>query len=325
MAVARTGGAHDVPVPLLVRQEPPETRGEVRQPGQRGLAQRGRRGERQQADHRPHPQRQPPAVVGGQHVVEEPVLLVPQTLVPHGFRDVREVFEELGRGVLVGRVLLGEDERHLQQVQRVHRHPGGAVALLQPARRNGGAVQRPDVVQPQEAALEDVVAVGVLAVDPPGEVEQQLVEDAGEEAAVALAARPGDPVDAPGRPGVHRRIDVAESPFVGGDLAVGVHVPLAQHQHQLPLGELRVDVRDGDAVERQVPGGVPRILPRVGHRDDVVVVEVPPVAVASGGALRGRWRAGRVAVQPAVHVVVEELLAPHEPGDRLPQHHRLLG
>ena len=39
-------------------------------------------------------------------------------------------------------------------------------------------VERADVVEAEEAALEHVVALGVLAVHPPGEVEQQLVEDA---------------------------------------------------------------------------------------------------------------------------------------------------
>ena len=37
-----------------------------------------------------------------------------------------------------------------------------------------GAVKHPDVVQAEEAALEQVVALGVLAVDPPGEIQQQL-------------------------------------------------------------------------------------------------------------------------------------------------------
>jgi hypothetical protein len=42
-----------------------------------------------------------------------------------------------------------------------------------------GAVEGADVVQAQEAPLEEVVVLGVLTVDPPGEVEQQLVEDVG--------------------------------------------------------------------------------------------------------------------------------------------------
>src|ERR1022692_2800971 len=41
-------------------------------------------------------------------------------------------------------------------------------------------VDRADVVQAEEAALEEVVAFGVFPVDPPGEVDQQLVEDPAE-------------------------------------------------------------------------------------------------------------------------------------------------
>ena len=46
---------------------------------------------------------------------------------------------------------------------------------------------------------------------------------------------------------------------------------------------------------------------------------------------RPAWRCGgggglgRVAVQPAGHVVVVQLLAPQHPGERLPHHHRLVG
>ena len=85
----------------------------------------------------------------------------------------------------------------------------------------------------------------------------------------------------PGRPGVDRRVDVGERPLVGRQLAVRVHVPLAGQHHELLLGELGVDQRERDAVEGEVPGGVPGILPFVRHRDDVVVVEVAPVAVAA--------------------------------------------
>ena len=79
-------------------------------------------------------------------------------------------------------------------------HPAGGVGLLQRAAdREVRAVDRADVVQPQEAALEKVVAVGVLAVDPPGEVDQELVEDPAEELDVA-AAVDGEDLAAPPRP-----------------------------------------------------------------------------------------------------------------------------
>ena len=34
---------------------------------------------------------------------------------------------------------------------------------------------------------------------------------------------------------------VGERPFVRGDLTVGMHVPLAQHQNELLFGEVRID------------------------------------------------------------------------------------
>ena len=49
------------------------------------------------------------------------------------------------------------------------------------------AVEGADVVETEETALEDVVALGVLAVHPPGEVDQQLVEDPLEEIDVPAA------------------------------------------------------------------------------------------------------------------------------------------
>ena len=81
-------------------------------------------------------------------------------------------------------------------------------------------------------------------------------------------------------PGVHRRVDVAEVPLVGGNLAVRVQVALAQHQVELLLAEVRIDQRQREHVEGEVPGRVPGILPLVRHRDDVGVVHVMPVVVA---------------------------------------------
>ena len=47
------------------------------------------------------------------------------------------------------------------------------------------------------------------------------------------------------------------------------------------LRERWIDERKRHAVEREVPRGVPRVLPLVGHRDDVRVVEMRPLAVPS--------------------------------------------
>ncbi len=79
--------------------------------------------------------------------------------------------------------------------------------------------------------MKDVVLLLVFAIDPPGEVEQQFLEDALQEEGIALPrALLLLLVDMPRGPGMHGRIDVAEGPFVGGQLAVGMHVPLVEQQ-----------------------------------------------------------------------------------------------
>ena len=84
---------------------------------------------------------------------------------------------------------------------------------------------------------------------------------------------------------MHRRIDVAKIPLVGRDLAVGVHVMLAQHQLQLLLAEIRIHERQREHVEGKIPGRVPGILPLVRHGDHVAIEHVVPVVVA-GAAFR---------------------------------------
>ena len=97
------------------------------------------------------------------------------------------MLEELGRDVLVDVIVLRELQRDAHQVQAVHRHPAGAVRLVDVAagRQRRAAIEDADVVQAEKAALEDVAPFGVLAIDPPGEVQHQLVEDAFEKREVA--------------------------------------------------------------------------------------------------------------------------------------------
>ena len=278
---------------------------------------------RDDPDHGPDLDRDGVAGRGDQPVVEQPVGVVPQALAVQGSADAREMLEELQHQVLrlaaAGPAQGTGDGGH---GQRVGAHPAGGVGLLQGvAGRQVGAVDRADVVQAEEAALEQVVALGVLPVHPPGEVDQELVEDPGQEVQVAAA------VDGPHlqrRPGVDRRVDVAEVPLIGRQRPVGVLEPLPAHQDQLVLGERRVQVGQRHGVEGQVPGGEPGVLPLVRHGDDVEPVEVTPPGVPPALARLRRFRLGRVAVQPAGDVVVEQLLAPQHPGARLPQHQRLV-
>ena len=205
--------------------------------------------------------------------------------------------------LLVGAVVGGELDRELQHVLAEERHPRRAVRLLEVAAggKRGAAVEDADVVEAEEAALEHVLAEAVLAVDPPGEVQQELVEGRLEEVQVRLAAQGLlGAMEEQGRKGVDRRVHVAEVPLVGGHLAVGVEVRAAEHQIHLLLGEVGVHDRQRQRVERQIPGRVPGILPLVGHRDDVLVQHVEPLRVP-GRAIAGDgagWSCARRASCP---------------------------
>ena len=284
-----------------------------------------RRGaERQQADQRAHLEAHRLAVGQPQHVVEEAVLLVPHLVaVPaaavHGVGDPHEMLDELEGHLLIDRVLLGQDEGDLQHALAVERHPRRAVGLLQRAagRQRRAAVEDADIVEAEEAAGEDVAARRVLAVDPPVEVQHQAVERVLEELAVLAAELLLVLVQPQRGPGVDRRIDVAEVPFVGRDLAAGMEVEVAQHQQELLLGEVEIDLRQGDGVEGEIPRRVPGILPLVGHRDHVGVQHVEPFHVpraADGVVLQGM---AVVLAQPALEIEIVELLAPQHAGQRL--------
>ena len=91
----------------------------------------------------------------------------------------------------VHRIVLGQDQRDLEHVLAVEGHPRGAVGLLQGAarRERGAAIEDADVVETQEPAGEDVAPVGVLAVDPPVEVQHQALERPLQELDVRAAER----------------------------------------------------------------------------------------------------------------------------------------
>ena len=102
---------------------------------------------------------------GDQPVVEQPVLLVPQALLVQCGPDAGEVLEELQHQIL--RVAVPDHVK--DRGDRAHRdrertHPAGRVRLLQhvPVGQMR-TVDRPDVVQAEEAAGEDVIAVQRLA------------------------------------------------------------------------------------------------------------------------------------------------------------------
>src|SRR5258708_7105514 len=118
----------------------------------------------------------------------------------------------------------------------------------------------------------------IFAAYRPGKVHHQLMDATLQKCAITLAfALMANLVNTPRRPGMYGRIDIAERPLVGGDLSVGMHVPLAQHQRELLLGEVRIHECERNAVKREVPSGLPRVFPLVRHGDNVRGIQWGPV------------------------------------------------
>src|SRR5260370_20953373 len=135
------------------------------------------------------------------------------------------MLEEFAGDIFVSRILFRQLQSDGQHVQPIHTHPAGAVRLLEVASggKGRGTVKDSDIVEAEKSALKNVCAVGILAVYPPGKIQQQLVKNFFEESAVGDAAHaPLDFVDAPGGPRMNRRIHVPKSPLVGGQLAGGL-------------------------------------------------------------------------------------------------------
>src|ERR1700739_1294436 len=75
-------------------------------------------------------------------------------------------------------------------------------------------------------------------------------------------------------------------------------------------------------MEREVPGGIPGVLPFVRHRDDVAVVHMVPIAVSRCGLAQWVERIGTSFFQPLVYIVEVELLAPKHARKSLARHSR---
>ena len=172
------------------------TLAELRQLREDVLFEDRHRRQRQQSDDRAHFEPRRRAVRQPQHVVEEAVLLVPHFVVAiadpvHGAGDVERVLEELLDELLVLRLVQRQLDGDAQHLLAEEHHPRRAVRLVEVAA--GGqrerAVEHADVVEPEEAALEDIGAGAILAIDPPGEVDQQLGEGVLEELDVAARRR----------------------------------------------------------------------------------------------------------------------------------------
>jgi len=142
--------------------------------------------QRNQTDQRPNGHLVAPRTTPGDGIVIEAVLVIPEGLllavctVLHSVGDEDEVLEKLGSNVFVSPSVLSQLQSNVQHAKTVEGHPPSGVRLLKhtTSRERIGAVEETNVVETQETTLKDVLAIKVLAVDPPSEVEEQLLEDA---------------------------------------------------------------------------------------------------------------------------------------------------
>src|SRR5436305_14154625 len=123
------------------------------------------------------------------------------------------MFEKLGRDVFVNVIFAREFNRNPHQVQRKHSHPTRAIALFKMATvgKAGAAIEYADGIESEESPLEDIVTFGIFPIHPPGNGEQQFMENRFPERAVASAGLlTFDLETAPRRPCEDGRILITE-------------------------------------------------------------------------------------------------------------------
>src|SRR5689334_2472699 len=99
------------------------------------------------------------------------------------------MLKEFQGDIFVGGVLDGKFERNREHIKTEHAHPACAVTLFDPAAgwQRFAPVKDADIIQPEKATLKDVQSLGILAVDPPCEVEHQFMEHPLQEGKIAPA------------------------------------------------------------------------------------------------------------------------------------------
>ena len=133
--------------------------------------------------------------------------------------------------------------------------------MLQDAASRQGlrSVEKTDVIETEEAALEHILALSILAVYPPGEVQEQLLEDSLKEVKVLTAVQfTLDFESSEGCPSMDGRVDVAKVPLVSikgsvscpcmgkrgvirRKLPIRVAIPFAREEIKLLLRKIGVD------------------------------------------------------------------------------------
>ena len=169
--------------------------------------------------------------------------------------DVQKVFPELARHVFVGGVFAGQLQRDRSIFRQYMRHPTGAVGLFDMIRRWAAARcgrRRRCCPGPGIRPRRRCRPSASLRFTHQVKLSSSLWKTRSRNARSPTPRRFRRSCRRASRPGVHRRIHIAERPFVRRELPVGMHVPFAQHQHQLILWRIRN--RSAQAARSGTPG-----------------------------------------------------------------------
>src|SRR5437588_1821686 len=149
-------------------------------------------------------------------IIEEAVVLIPQLIIApahffHGGADINEVLEEFGGQNFVNAVVRTQFESNSHQVETKETHPARAIGLFKHSAAGQllSAINHSDVVETEESAFENVVALAIYAVHPPGNAHEQFVQTLFEEASIGFPQVPFfNLVNLPASPSLHRRIHI---------------------------------------------------------------------------------------------------------------------
>ncbi len=125
----------------------------------------------------------------------------------------------------------------MHHIQAIHSHPCRTICLIEVAssRKWFASIKYTDIVQAEETALEDIVAIFIFLVDPPGKIEHQFEKDAFEEEHITFIT-PFVSVylkDTQGCPGMYRWIDITKVPLIRRQFPIRIHIPVMRQLYQL--------------------------------------------------------------------------------------------
>jgi hypothetical protein len=113
--------------------------------------------------------------------------------------------------------MFGKLKRNVEHGEAVKGHPPSTVSLFKDTSRGQwlGTVEQTDIIESQETTLKDVLAIGIFAIDPPGEVEQKLLENSLKEIEILASVQLSFNLEgSESSPGMDGRIDITKVPFV---------------------------------------------------------------------------------------------------------------